>query len=371
MSRTAFAQRQRLSRAAVVATLGGIGCGGATGSTPLSGGGGLADDAQAASGEAGIASAEASDACAPSLALCSGVCIDGAYGSAPCTPPHWTNVASARAGAIAVDANNVYWTEATYPGGSVMKQAKSGGAAVTLASSTTVSTSGIAVDSTNVYWGEVGNGPDSGSIVSLPVSANGGTPNVLTTASGANVLALSGSTLCFGATVVGCLPVTGGTPTILNTVESGLVLAMAVDATNAYWTTFSTNGAVFSAPIAGGPVNLLVPHTDQPKGIAVDANNVYWTGGPNRSVNAMPIGGGPVTTLATGPGAAQYLALDSGYLFWTAGLDTNNGAILRMPVTGGTPTVIAWGTYGGGPLVVDSQFVYFIQQNGWIAKVPR
>ena len=145
----------------------------------------------------------------------------------------------------------------------------------------------------------------------------------------------------------------------------------AVDETNAYWTLFSTNGAVFSAPSAGGSVNLLVPHTDRPLGIAVDTNNVYWVGDGAGTVNAMPIGGGPITTLATGPGYAEFLVEDSGYLFWSAGLDTNDGAILKMPVTGGTPTVLAWDTYGAGELVVDAQSVYFIAENGSIGKAQR
>jgi hypothetical protein len=185
-------------------------------------------------------------------------------------------------------------------------------------------------------------------------------------------LALSGSTLCFGGlSLVGCLPATGGTATILNTVQGGQMNSLAIDATNVYWTVFSTNGAVFSAPIVGGPVNLLVAHTDRPAGIAVDANNVYWVRNGDGTVNAMPKGGGPVTTLATGPGYANSLALDSGYLFWSAGLDTNNGAILKMPVTGGTPTVLAWDIYGAGTIAVDSQFVYFIMQNGSLAKTQR
>ncbi len=319
--------------------------------------------------EAGIDSQDADSACAPSQGLCGGVCIDGSS-SAACTLP-WTYVANVNAGAIAVDMDNVYWTESSYPGGSVMKLPKSGGAAVTVRSTTASIPSGLAVDSTNIYWGEFGSGPDGGSIDSLPLAADGGTPPNWLAGGGAQVLALSGSTLCFGAQVVGCLPVTGGPVTILNPVQGGQVLSMAVDSTNVYWTLFSSNGAVFSAPIGGGPVQLLVAHTDRPMGIAVDSTNVYWVGDGTGTVNAMSIAGGPVTTLATGPGYAEFLTLDSEYLFWSAGLDTNNGAILKMPVTGGTPTVLAWDVYGPGPLVVDAQFVYFILQNGAIAKALR
>jgi hypothetical protein len=33
--------------------------------------------------------------------------------------------------------------------------------------------------------------------------------------------------------------------------------------------------------------------------------------------------------------------------------------------------VVAWDIYGAGPLVVDAQDVYFIVQNGAIAKAAR
>lgn len=292
-------------------------------------------------------------------------CLNGTCGPASSHVGSATNAA-----ALAVDTSAVYWTSDAYPGGSLMKLPKSGGAAVALAT-TSRSPFGLALDSSNVYWGEVANSPDAGAILSLPLGVDGGAPSFLAP-EGATALVVTGSTLCFATSdVVGCMPVTGGTPTILNTVQSGWVYAMAADATNVYWTLNATNGAVFSAPIAGGPVTLLVAHTDRPLGIAVDANNVYWAGNGTDTLNAMPIGGGPVTTIATGPGYPSYVTIDSGYLFWSAGLDSNDAAILKMPVTGGTPTVLAWKVYGAGPIAVDAQYVYWIEENGSIAKAPR
>ena len=381
-----------MSRAAtLVAMLAIVCCGGAASLAPGgdagAGGGGASteagapdeasvgvrsDDAGGKTGfsEAGSEGVGATASCPPSMASCNGACVGASAGSAPCSLS-WSYVTTASAVAFAVDAHNVYWTQNTYPGGSVMMVSKSGGMPTTLRSTMTGTPVAIAADSTSVYWGEY-DGPDAGSIDSLPSSALGSTPHALTTMGGATVIAVSGSTLCFADTMdVGCMPTAGGPVTILNPVQGGPVLDMAVDSTTAYWTTWSTNGAVFSAPIVGGSVNLLVPHTDRPAGIAVDDKNVYWVGNGTGTVNAMPIGGGAVTTLATGPGYAGSLALDSGYLFWGAGLDTNDSAILKMPVTGGTPTILAWGVYGADSLVVDSQFVYFMLQNGSIAKAPR
>ena len=58
------------------------------------------------------------------------------------------------AGAIAVDADAVYWTTADFPNESVMKVGSEGGTPVTLASGQDDPLS-IAVDSTSVYWTNV------------------------------------------------------------------------------------------------------------------------------------------------------------------------------------------------------------------------
>ncbi len=56
---------------------------------------------------------------------------------------------------LAIDATDVYWT--TWSGGTVMKVARDGGSAVTLASGQQ-SPAGLAVDATSVYWANNGAG---------------------------------------------------------------------------------------------------------------------------------------------------------------------------------------------------------------------
>jgi hypothetical protein len=112
--------------------------------------------------------------------------------------------------AIAVDANNVYWTASgttanSFADGAVMKAPAAGGAPVTIAAAQAFPY-GIAVDGTNVYWANSGSNGSAGTIMSAPIA--GGAP--VTIASG-----LTGPTY------------------------------VAVDGTSVYWTT--SGGAVMKA----------------------------------------------------------------------------------------------------------------------------
>jgi hypothetical protein len=133
--------------------------------------------------------------------------------------------------AIAVDATSVYWL-----GNGVMKAAKGGGPAITLASPPPIlPNAGIAVDGTNVYWS------------SGPPGASSGVSKV---------------------------PLDGGTPTLVAEVMSTVPGPIAVDDANIYYADGS--GMVLKVPLAGGAVTTIASGQTNPDAIAVDATSVYW-----------------------------------------------------------------------------------------------
>ena len=141
--------------------------------------------------------------------------------------------------AIAVDANNVYWTTLQTRGNvRVMKAPLTGGAATQLASLSTLSCQGFAVDTTSVYWTAWGKlGSSVGSVQT----------------DGANLRRLADSYYSF----------------------SGL----AVDATSVYWGADNAGstmkGLMRVAKNGGTAVSLVSDHIGV-CAITTDATNVYW-----------------------------------------------------------------------------------------------
>jgi DNA-binding beta-propeller fold protein YncE len=75
---------------------------------------------------------------------------------------------------IALDANNVYWTNYGDGAGtgSVMKAALDGGIPIVLAAGQNFP-SGIAVDDTNVYWANFGDTPNDGALMTIRIDGTG------------------------------------------------------------------------------------------------------------------------------------------------------------------------------------------------------
>jgi hypothetical protein len=118
-----------------------------------------------------------------------------------------------------------------------------------------------------------------------------------------------------GSTVMKA-PIGGGNATQLASGQS-FAIAIAVDASNVYWTD-QTAGTVMSVPIGGGSPTTLASGQNAPSALAVDAMNVYWTNSGNGTVMRVPIGGGAATVLASGQ-SGTCIALNAASVFWAGG----------------------------------------------------
>jgi hypothetical protein len=279
---------------------------------------------------------------------------------------------------IAVDSTDVYWTESdigsSWNTGStyVKKIGKNSGSVTTIASSSGlpnyVNTWSIAVDSNNVYWTE----SNQNSMLLNAVGLNGGAVTTLVstddlcgpflmtmdyssvywsdthdTAKGSNSIkkwAKNGgllTTLAIGQTEPSCIAVNssgvfwldtwggtinkvginGGTAIILVTVPSlayfGWYTKIAVDSSSVYWIDqVSGDSSINKISINGGALTTIVSKLDCPIVIAIDSTNIYWSNNGG-GIFKVSKNGGTVTTLRSSPDEATYIIFDDTCIYWT------------------------------------------------------
>ena len=226
----------------------------------------------------------------------------------------------------------------------------------------------LAIDATNVYW------TTGSTVMQVPIA--GGSATTLASGQQPQAIAVDAtnvyfSSYLFGAALVS-VPIGGGTPRTLSSAFGGKYIA--VRAGYVYGTLGNGGGAtgpsVGKLPTSGGTPISLGSSPGALNGLAVDATNVYWA--TDSAVMKAPIGGGGTTaTLVSGNGSP--LAVDANNLYYGFdGLGGSNtyGPVLQLPLAGGTPTTLATGLYEVDGIAVDAANVYWSDNNGSVLRVP-
>jgi hypothetical protein len=189
---------------------------------------------------------------------------------------------------LAVDSENVYWTQVSATGSSVLSVPKAGGQVQTIASvngSTAIVPFGIGLDDTSIYWVD-------GAL--FKVAKAGGTVTTLVGGSG-----LSGDA---GLLDRGCaLVVEGGSVLLLDMIGSAIDLV--------------------SVPSAGGELPTPLGTAPSPF-IVVDTVDAFWISTqPTLSIDSIALDGGTPSVIVSPVAMSLYgLALSSDRtLYWTTG----------------------------------------------------
>ncbi|MEP7122974.1 MAG: hypothetical protein ABJE95_18750 [Byssovorax sp.] len=351
------------------------GCGGGTSGTTTTGGstdsttaaGSTTASSSTSTGSGGAGSTTAASASASS-ASSSAAGTGGGGGAPPCAG--CTVVAALQMGSapygLAVDASNVYWTNAGNTGanppllGSVM-QAKTDGTGVVTLMATEDTPYAVHVANGMVYWtsyaigGVMRRTPIGGGAVTKLVDA----PTTRDFAIGAAYIwwtrepddiqripvdgvpapdsgaigLLTGNPLSNGitsdATSVYWVNKQDGyikrsdfdfaneTPLATGDIPWDI----EVDATSVYWTEAGSSpgvGKVMKAAKADGasPVVIAMGQAT-PHGIAVDGTGIYWANKEDGTINKAPLAGGAITVLAKGQMTPENVAVDATHVYWT------------------------------------------------------
>jgi hypothetical protein len=277
-----------------------------------------------------VLDAAANEATTPNAAI--GACAAASDGDDSSEPPTGIPVgqtvfinpqSSVGGDCIAIDSTSVYWVQVTSTSSaplvsSIMKVARTGGPATTLASYRGESflSHCLAVDATNVYWSE-------------PWAA--GAPPSAPNPPGAIMK----------------VPIAGGPSTLV--ASSHFPSSIAVDSANVYWMTGNNgdgSGVLMKASLAGGGPTVTLATAIAPTNIAVDATSVYWLtrwGAPSGTPLLMKVsvdGGTPsIAASLAYPGLVSYsdLVIDSTSAYFWAQVDgVATLRMFRVPLSGGS-----------------------------------
>src|SRR5262245_16644592 len=198
-------------------------------------------------------------------------------------------------------------------------------------------------------------------------TASGGVPTVLASGEiGAWAIAVDATNVYWTnqeTRAVMKVPVAGGTPMALATGATATQLPydVAVDLDGVYWNYYDSPGTLMTAPLTGGPPVTLVTQQNGPRSIAVLGGNLYWInlwifGNNSGAVMTAPLagGGGPIT-LASAQDDPNGIAVDGSNVYWT----NLGGTVMKVATGGGTPVMLASAQSGPQNIRVDANNVYW------------
>lgn len=170
------------------------------------------------------------------------------------------------------------------------------------------------------------------------------------------------------------VPKTGGAVQPIANVNVKRARRIAVDAIHVYWANddFGGNALVARCPTTGcSAAPEIVAQPQEPKGLALDATHVYWADRNAQVIRRRPLVAGASELVATTPDLPWSVVVDGAQVFFTQDF---SGQVHRTndPPDGGVVLIGANGQ-SGRELVVDSTFVYWgaAVDPGEVGKISR
>lgn len=169
----------------------------------------------------------------------------------------------------------------------------------------------------------------------------------------------------------------------LVTLTSGLnAQYLALDTTSAY---AATQTSIVRIPLAHAETVTLamLPQSGSAAGLAVGGSRVFWSENDYSSsttqgtLYSVPVAGGAPTTLATVAGYAGTVATDDASVYWAASLagtacTTGSCQILvKAPLAGGTPVTLSTNAHTPTTFAFDASNVYWGNSDGFLLKAPK
>lgn len=230
---------------------------------------------------------------------------------------------------------------------------------------------GIAVDANNVYFSDA-QGPN-GKVFRVPLDGSGAA-ELANGQSSPSAILVDGSDVYFiTSDALMKVPAAGGPVQKVADAENATYSGLAVDADHIYWTDYTSPGRTMRIAKAGGPPEMLASGDGYPSGIAVAGGQVYWAVLSDNEIRQVPAAGGMAGVFAANQNAPRWgFASDGVSLYWLTEGDFPMH-LMKAPLAGGQPSLIATSPSQASmasTLVVDASHAYFALPECAIAKVP-
>jgi hypothetical protein len=306
--------------------------------------------------DAGARDAGLPDAAAPDAAAPAPLC-------APGTPPVQLAGTGGSALALALDDDNVYWTQMN-----ALKMVSKRGGPQTLLASPTLS-AGVAVDDEAIYWTE----RDEGLVRKMlkadrvPVTLWTADPADWTAAWPMDVAVDQSHVYWYTRRTVWKLAKAGGAAAVVFSSGTGSpvqIQGLALDSTDVWWigwALFETPaGRLMRAPKGGGAVVSLDISDSGPEALTLDDDFAYFASGQvPGSIRRIAKSAGAVATLVTGQDYSFSIAVDADHVYWSS-----DEFIRKARKDGAGLVELASGQREADTVAVDASCVYWSAVSG-------
>lgn len=211
-----------------------------------------------------------------------------------------------KTGGMTIGAGKLWWTSFRSPTTRVMRANADGSGAAPFVTGTGETTM-IVTDGTDVYW--VDHDLSTRRIYKMPVGAAPCSVDAVPPAAGACTVLLD----------LGAMP--------------GLPWGIAIDATNVYFTTASSESAVYRIPKTGGVPAPVATAQDEARTVVTDGAHVYWTNVGDHTVRRVAVSescAGTSCEVVGTPVFASGLAIDDVAVYFTSESPLASGGGLFM-----------------------------------------